>query len=174
MRRVPSNDPQVTARVLARITLARVDGAAIMAPESPQVRDASTRLVERGVEGVQVISGQPGLRPLDFVGLDNHQVGRWRVGCSGERRRTILVLSETMNSLDSVERRLGFDTVLTAGFPQLTALPSVETFGDPVRTRMVIANSHANHPDIVGACMMDRRRGRRSTRSVTPPTRRGR
>jgi LacI family transcriptional regulator len=59
-----------------------------------------------------------------------------------------------MNSLASVERRLGFDTVLTADFPQLTALPSVETYGDPVCTRRVIANFFANHPDIVGACLM--------------------
>ncbi|MCA0846251.1 hypothetical protein [Salipiger thiooxidans] len=34
------------------------------------------------------------------------------------------------------------------------ALPSVETYGDPVRTRRVIASSHANHPDIVGAFLM--------------------
>lgn len=64
------------------------------------------------------------------------------------------MLSETMNSLASVERRLGFDTVLTAGFPQLSALPSVETYGDPVRTRRAIANSCANHPDMVGAHLM--------------------
>ncbi|MBR9837677.1 MAG: hypothetical protein GYB50_07320 [Rhodobacteraceae bacterium] len=72
----------------------------------------------------------------------------------GERCGKILVLSETINALDSVERRLGCDTVLTADFPQLTALPPVETYGDPVRTRRVIANSCANHPDIVGACLM--------------------
>ncbi|EEX12897.1 putative transcriptional regulator protein, LacI family [Citreicella sp. SE45] len=49
---------------------------------------------------------------------------------------------------------MGFDTVLRADFPHLTALLSVETCGDPVRTRMVIAYSYANPPDIVGASLM--------------------
>ncbi len=158
MRRVLSNDPHVTAQALSRVSPAQVDGVAIMAPESPQVRDATTRLMERGVEVVQFITGQPGLRPLDFVGVDNNSAGatagRLLGRFLGERRGKILVVSETMNSLDSVERRLGFDTVLTADFPNLAALPSLETYGDPARTRTVIANSYANHPDIVGAYLM--------------------
>lgn len=158
MRQVLSNDPHVTAKILSRLSPSRVDGVAIMAPESPQVRDATTRLMERGVAVVQFISGQPGLRPLDFIGVDNYAAGATAgrllgrfLGC-GEGK--ILVVSETMNSLDSVERRLGFDTVLTADFPNLTALPSLETYGDPERTRAVIANSCANHPDIVGAYLL--------------------
>jgi len=140
MRQVLSNDPHVTAKILSRISPKRVDGVAIMAPESPQVRDATTRLMERGVQVVQFISGQPGLRPLDFIGVDNYAagatagrlLGRFLGPCSGK----ILIVAETMNSLDSVERRLGFDTVLTADF------------------RAVIANSCANHPDIVGAYLL--------------------
>lgn len=158
MRRVLSNDPHVTAKALARVSPALVDGVAIMAPESPQVRDATTRLQERGVEVVQFITGQPGLRPVDFVGVDNNSAGasagRLLGRFLGEQKGKILVVSETMNSLDSIERRLGFDTVLTNDFPNLSALPSLETYGDPERTQVVIANSYANHPDIVGAYLM--------------------
>ncbi|MEQ8897285.1 MAG: LacI family DNA-binding transcriptional regulator [Roseovarius sp.] len=158
MRRALSNDPHVTAKILSRLSPKRVDGVAIMAPESPQVRDATTRLIERGVEVVQFISGQPGLRPLDFIGVDNHAAGatagRLLGRFLGDREGKVLIVSETMNSLDSVERRLGFDTVMTAGFPNLSALPSLETYGDPERTRKVVANSYANHPDIVGAYLL--------------------
>ncbi|MEQ9260884.1 MAG: LacI family DNA-binding transcriptional regulator [Roseovarius sp.] len=158
LRRSLSNDPHATARILSRLSPERVDGVAIMAPESPQVRDATTRLIERGVQVVQFVSGQPGLRPVDFIGVDNNSAGatagRLLGRFLGARAGKVLVVSETMNSLDSVERRLGFDTVLTKDFPRLTALPSVETYGDPARTRAVIANSYANHPDIVGAYLL--------------------
>lgn len=158
MRRSLSNDPHVTARTLARLSPERVDGVAIMAPESPQVRDATTRLMERGIEAVQFISGHPGLRALDFIGVDNNSAGatagRLMGRFLGPAAGKILVVSETMNSRDSVERRLGFDTVLTADFPNLAALPSLETYGDPERARAVIARSFSNHPDIVGAYLL--------------------
>ncbi|MDP3339333.1 LacI family DNA-binding transcriptional regulator [Frigidibacter sp.] len=152
------NDPHKAAELLARISPERIDGVAIMAPESPQVRDATTRLIERGVRAVQFISGQHDLRPIDFVGVDNDAAGATAARLLGRflspRTGKILVVSETMNSLDSVERRLGFDRVLTTDFPGLIPLPSLETFGDAQRTRTVVRTSYANHPDIVGAYVL--------------------
>lgn len=157
-RRVLDNDPHRVSAVLAAIRPEALDGVAIMAPESPQVRDATMRLEERGVHVVQFVSGQHGLRPFDFVGVDNHAAGatagRLIGRFLGTRCGKVLVVSETMNSLDSVERRLGFDGVLTADYPDLTALPSLETHGDGERTRTVIANAYANHADIVAAYVL--------------------
>ncbi|WP_116134603.1 LacI family DNA-binding transcriptional regulator [Tropicimonas sp. IMCC34043] len=152
------NDPHSAAALLGRVSAERVDGVAIMAPESPQLRDATSRLIGRGVQVVQFLSGQPDLRPLDFVGVDNNSAGatagRLLGRFLGPRAGKILVVSETMNALDSVERRLGFDRVLTSDFPALTPLPSLETFGDPVRTETVVRTSYANHPDIIGAYIL--------------------
>jgi LacI family transcriptional regulator, galactose operon repressor len=157
-RKVLSSDPHQTATLLSRISSEKIDGVAIMAPESPQVRDATTRLMERGVQVVQFVAGQPEIRPVDFVGVDNNSAGatagRLLGRFLGERHGKILVVSETMNSLDSVERRLGFDRIMTSDYPNLTVLPSLETHGDPERTRAVIHNSYRNHSDIVGAYLL--------------------
>lgn len=157
-RQVLNDDPHNTARLLAGILADDVDGVAIMAPESPQVRDATKRLRERGVQVVQFVSGQAGTYPFDFVGVDNHAagatagqlIGRFLGGRSG----AVLVVSETMNALDSAERRLGFDSVLTSGFPGLIALPSLETHGDDERTRAVIRTALHARPDIVGVYIL--------------------
>lgn len=157
-RQVLDNDPHQISGVLSAIAPESVDGIAIMAPESPQVRDAMLRLRDRGVHVVQFVSGQHELRPFDFVGVDNHAagatagrlIGRFAAGRAGK----VLVVSETMNALDSVERRLGFDALLTAEYRTLVALPSVETHGDPERTRQVIRNAYASHADIVAAYVL--------------------
>ncbi len=152
------NNPHRAAEILAGVSPEDSDGVAIMAPESPQLRDATTRLVERGVQVVHFISGQPDLRPVDFVGVDNNAAGATAGRLLGRflapRTGKIVVVSETMNSLDSVERRLGFDKVLSRDFPNLTPLPSLETFGDPERTSRVVRTSYENHADIVGAYIL--------------------
>ncbi|MFN7004561.1 MAG: LacI family DNA-binding transcriptional regulator, partial [Roseinatronobacter sp.] len=71
-RRVLENDPHQISGILAGIEPDTIDGIAIMAPESPQVRDATIRLETRAVHVVQFVSGQHDTRPFDFVGVDNH------------------------------------------------------------------------------------------------------
>lgn len=157
-RQVLENDPHQISAALSAIEPDDADGIAIMAPESPQVRDAMLRLQSRGVHVVQFVSGQHDLRPFDFVGVDNFAAGatagRLIGRFTGGRPAKVLVVSETMNALDSVERRLGFDAILTAEYPTLTALPSLETHGDPARTKLVIRNAYASHDDIAAAYVL--------------------
>lgn len=157
-RRVLENDPHQISNILSLIEPDDIDGVAIMAPESPQVRDATIRLETRGVHVVHFVSGQHDLRPFDFVGVDNHAAGatagRLIGRFTGGKRGKVLVVSETMNALDSVERRLGFDAVLTADYGQLAALPTLETHGDPDRTRLVIRNAYTHHDDIIAAYVL--------------------
>lgn len=155
---VVGGDPHQTARQLSEITMDDLDGVAIMAPESPQVRDATAHLPERGVQVVQFVSGQSGRSGFDFVGVDNQAAGatagRLMGRFCGPQRGDILVVAETMNARDSLERRLGFDAVLMRDYPNLTALPSLETRGDPERARRIVGAAFANHPGIVGAYVL--------------------
>jgi LacI family transcriptional regulator len=157
-RQCLENDPHQISATLSTITSDTVDGIAIMAPESPQVRDAMLLLMDRGVHVVQFVSGQHDLRPFDFVGVDNHAAGATAGRLIGrfthDRPGKVLVISETMHALDSVERRLGFDAVLTADYPNLVALPSLETRGDPSRTRDVIRHTYASHNDIAAVYVL--------------------
>jgi LacI family transcriptional regulator len=127
-----------------------------MAPESPQVRDATSRLRERGVRVVQFVSGHRG--EGDFVGVDNraagatagHLLGRFVGGRSGQ----VLVVAENLNARDSLERRQGLDRVMVRDFGNLRALPTLETHGDAERTRAVIRRAYGSHDAIVGAYVL--------------------
>jgi LacI family transcriptional regulator len=157
MQALPA-DPHQAARVITEQAPESVDGVAIMAPESPQVRDAINRLIERGVGVVQLVSAQSLARRIDFVGIDNCAAGATAarlLGCfAGAIRGEVLVVAETMNARDSLERRLGFDRVLTRDYPGLTALPSLETHGDPDRTRRIVRNAVMSHPNIIAAYIL--------------------
>ncbi len=151
---IHENDPHQIANFLGTLDGDNLDGVAIMAPESPQVRDAKARLAERGIATVSFISGQITEGHDDFVGIDNHAAGATAARLigrfSGGRPGGLLVIAETMLSRDSLERRLGFDEVINADFPHLTVLPSLETYGDSERATRTIRNSFASHPMIAG------------------------
>ena len=148
------NEPHAAANFLSNIDPEKYSGLAIMIPESPQVRDAINRLSERGIKVVQFLSGQPIAKEYDFVGTDNYASGatagslmrRFLQSSSGK----IVVVAETMQSLSSIERRLGFDNVMSNHFPNITILPSLETYGDDARAQRIIDNTFRNYPDIVG------------------------
>jgi LacI family transcriptional regulator len=130
-----------------------------MTPESPQVRDAKARLVERGIDTVSFIAGQINTAHEDFAGIDNHAAGatagRLMGKFSDRAPGKILVIAETMLARDSLERRLGFDEVVNADYPHLSVLPSLETYGDRERTERVIRTSFASHGDIAGVYILN-------------------
>lgn len=154
----PIKDPHQLANYLTELSPENIDGVAVMAPESPPVRDALTRLQERGIQVVQFLSGQENLDHFDFVGVDNHAagatagrlMGRFLVGSVG----SIMVVSETMQSLDSIQRRLGFDQVMAKNFPNLTVLPTLETHGNKARAERIIARVTEHNADLVGVYVL--------------------
>lgn len=155
---IHESDPHQIANYLGALNPEQVDGVAIMAPESPQVRDAKARLVQRGIEAVSFISGQVSRGAAPFVGIDNHAAGATAgrlMGRFAERQPgKILVIAETMSARDSLERRLGFDEIINADYPHLTVLPSLETHGDAERTGRIIGTTFANNPDIAGVYIL--------------------
>jgi LacI family transcriptional regulator len=155
---IPESDPHQIASLLGALDHDQVDGVAIMAPESPQVRDAMSRLAERGIDTVSFISGQITSDHDDFVGIDNRAAGaaagRLMGRFSDHPSGAILVIAETLHARDSLERRLGFDAVITSDYPQLSVLPSLETYGDKERAARVIRNSFESHGNIVGVYIL--------------------
>lgn len=155
--RLAIEDPHAVANKLTSFIDESIDGVAIMAPESPQVRDAISHLTERGIRVVRFMSGQEFQEGVDVVGINNFAAGATAARLVGRfcgtRGGKVLVLSETMRSRDSIERRLGFDTVINDAFPDLSALPSLETHADPERTRQVVART-IRYNDIVAVYVM--------------------
>lgn len=155
---VAADDPYLLARHLAGLDPNHVDGLAVMASESPQVRDALSRLMARGVQVVQFLSGQEKLETADFVGVDNFAAGATAGKIIGRflprEPAKIMVVAETMVARDSIERRRGFDSILNAGFPHLTALPSLETYGDERRTMAIVRQLLEHNPEVRAAYVM--------------------
>lgn len=154
---IPAHDPHAIVRILRRLAARDLDGVAIMAQETPQVRDAIARLKERGTAVVALVSDLPNAPRDNFVGIDNIAAGRTAGLLMGRflaREGEIMVVTNSLQSRDSLERRLGFDSVLAAEFPSLTVLPSIESFDDPARADQIVREVVASRPGLAGVYSM--------------------
>lgn len=155
---VDENDPYQIATLLGSISKDRFDGVAIMAPETPQVRDAAMRLIERQIAVLPFVSNQNIEGHVDWVGIDNIAAGATAATLLGRFNRaasgSLLLISDSMQSRDSLERRLGFDAVINQEFGHLRPLPSLETYGSKTRAIEVLGQTLLNNPDITGVYVM--------------------
>ena len=150
----PPGDQHALAALLDAQAAAGVDGVAVMAAETPPVRDAVRRLKAAGVAVAAVVSDLPTSGRDHFAGVDNVAAGRTAgvlmgrfLGPAGGR---VLVLAGSMLSRESIERRLGFDAALAERFPAVEALPSLEGRDDPDAVARVVATALARGPDVAG------------------------
>ena len=157
--RAPSNNPHRIAHALDNLSSDQVDGVAIMAPETPQVRDSIARLDARGIAVVAFVSHQPTAENAYYVGINNQAAGRTVAQLmgrfTGDRQGSVLVLTETMQSRDSQERRLGFDNIMAKYAPRLCVCPSMESYGDPVRAERIVKAALKSQPEVVGIYLMN-------------------
>lgn len=156
--RASSNDPHMIGHALDNLSSELVDGVAIMAPETPQVRDSIARLNARGIAVVAFVSHQLTAQSAYYVGINNEAAGRTAgqlmARFTGERQGSVLVLTETMQSRDSQERRLGFDNIMGKYAPRLSICASMESYGDPQRAARIVKAALQSQPSIVGIYLM--------------------
>ncbi len=154
LRRFPAEDPHALAGILAALPEAGVVGVALMAPETPVVRDAIRSLRQKGLAVVALVSDLPNTERDHFVGIDNRAAGRTAAVLTGRFLRAgparVMVLSDSMLLRESIERRLGFDEVMQARFPGIEVLPSLETHGQGALLHDFVGQTLARYPDIGG------------------------
>jgi LacI family transcriptional regulator len=155
---VPPHDPHSVVQALDGLARARLDGVAIMAPETPQVRDAVARLKSAGIAVVAFVSDLPTSGRDHFVGINNCSAGRTAAVLMGRFARatsgSVMVVTNSMFARDSIERRLGFDAAMAERFAALRPLPSIEARDDPRRMVEVVRTAVAGNPDLVGVYSM--------------------
>lgn len=155
---VDENDPHQIAAFLSSLSKDRFDGVAIMAPETPQLRDAALRLIERGIAVLPFVSNQDIEGNPDWVGIDNVAAGATAATLLGRFSKaqggSILLIADSMQSRDSLERRHGFDEGINQEFSHLRPLPSIETYGSKSRAKEIIEQTISNNPDISGVYVM--------------------
>lgn len=154
---VRNQDPNTIVKALKSLNTSRIDGVAIMVPETAQVRDAIAHLKEDGLSVVTMVSDLPNSQRDYFVGVDSIAAGRTAGQLMGRFTHTpgdVLVVTNSLRSRDSLERRLGFDCVMASDFPHLRVLPSVESYDDSNRMESVIKEVLATRPNLVGLYSM--------------------
>ncbi len=154
IERVPPNDPVAMVRTLETLMRAGIDGVAIMANETPAARDMISRLKAAGIAVVTLVTDQPNSDRDHFVGIDNIAAGR-TAGVlmgrfAGGRTGKVIVVVNSIQARDMVQRRYGFDEVLARDFPNLQALPSIESHDDHELTARLTEACLMSHDDIVG------------------------
>ena len=152
--RVPNHDHTELAATLMQLDPAEVDGLAIMAKETPLVRDAIADLRARGIPVVSLVSDQPNSERDHFVGIDNVAAGRTAGTLlgrfTGGRQGKVVVVITNRQSRDMIERRHGFDQVVSTEFTHLEPLPSVEGQEDPIRTEQTTLRALQENRDTIG------------------------
>ena len=154
---VRTQDPHAVVRVLRSLAAAGYDGVAIMAPETPQLRDAIARLAAQSVAVVALVSDLPNCDRHHFVGVNSLAAGRTAALLMGRfvrRPGKILAVTNSMLARDSIERRIGFDSVIARSFPQITVLPSVESHDDAQRIEAILSQVLSATSDLVGVYAM--------------------
>jgi LacI family transcriptional regulator len=154
MVRFASEDPHALAAILAGLAAQGVDGVAVMAPETPVLRDAIRALHQGGIAVVALVSDLPNTERDHFVGIDNRAAGRTAGVLMGrflqDKSRSVAVLAQSMQLSEAVERRAGFDAVMQRDAPGVEVLPSLETHGAVALLRQVVGDVLDLRPDIGG------------------------
>ena len=155
---VPAQDAHGIVRALDALEPGSFDGIALMVPETPQVRDSVARIRRAGVPVVAFVSDLPGSARDHFVGINGVAAGRtagFLIGrFAGESRGQIIVVSNSLQSHASIDRRLGFDAIIREEFSGLRPLPTLETHNDPERTEQTLARAIDAYPGIIGVYSM--------------------
>jgi len=150
----PVNDPLGLVKELKKLRRRKIDGVAIMAPETPHVRDAISELKQHDIAAVALVSGQPNSECDHFIGINNVAAGRTAAVLMGRflpnNKGKIIVLTNSMQLHDSVDRRLGFDEVMIDRFPHLEVLPTIEGHGVNKRIEQSLSNSINSNANVVG------------------------
>lgn len=158
LHRFPPEDPHALAALLLDLPARGYAGVALMAPETPVLRDAVRSLRAKGLPVVALVSDLPNTGRDHFIGTDNRAAGRTAGVLMGHflggGPGQVLVLGSSLLARDMIERRRGFDEVMLRDFPGVSVLQSLETHGSGQTLRQVVTEMLANAPDVRGIYAM--------------------
>lgn len=150
---VPPFDPQSIVDALDQLEPSEIDGVAVFGPETPSVRDAVKRARAKGIAVVAFVSDLPSSERDHFVGIDNIAAGRTAASLMGRFVRgpgRIIVITGSRLARDHLERRTGFDAVMSEEFGDLEVVASIEGRDDPDLILKMLPDVFAAYPNIRG------------------------
>ena len=152
--RTQAYDSQSVVEALDELASQGVDGIAVNAPETPAVRDAIGRARKAGIVVVALISDLPSSFRDHFIGIDNRSAGQTAAQLMGRfinaNEGCILFLTSSRLARDHLERRHGFDAVMSARFPGFKVLPTIEVRDDAHLVESILPNVFKTWNGIAG------------------------
>jgi LacI family transcriptional regulator len=153
VHRIKGFNTEALAESIDRVSQ-QTDGIAIVAIESPLVRDAVKRATRKDIPVVTLISDLSSSRRMGYVGLDNraggrtagYLMGRFLSGLSG----TVLMLAGSPRLRDHEEREMGFRRVLSERFDDFKIITYLEDRDDDETAYQQVNKVLREHPDLVG------------------------
>lgn len=143
--RYPGEDMHALAAVLSGLAADGVSGVALMAPETPVVRDAVRALDAAGIPVVAMVSDLPNCDVAHYVGIDSRAAGRTAGVLMGRflgaRCPRVMVIAQSMLLRESIERRSGFDEIMLRDCPGIAVGQTLETHGAAETLRQVMRES---------------------------------
>ncbi len=127
-------------------------GVILKAPDDPAVTDAITRLADRGIPTVTLVTDLPASRRVAYVGMDNRAAGATAAylltAVTAHATGTVLVtISRTMFRGEE-EREMGFRAALRNLAPQRLIHEITDTDGLDASLRAAVADALADDPQI--------------------------
>jgi LacI family transcriptional regulator len=154
LHRFPAEDPHALAALLATLPERDYAGVALMAPETPIVRDAIRGLRAKGLPVVALVSDLPNTDRDHFIGTDNRAAGRTAGVLMGRYLgggpAKVVVIGQSLLARDTIERRRGFDEVMQRDFAGVEVLQTLESHGSSKTLRDVMAEVLANTAGVRG------------------------
>lgn len=150
---VPAFDGAKLAKALADIDPSETMGVVVVATDAPLVRAAMNDLADHGVHVVTLVSDVPTARRIHYSGIDNTAAGRTAgmlLGRFLKQPGKVAIVAGSMLLRDHVERRMGFEQVLHASFPELEILPPIEGRDEAATVQTSLSALLANDRDVVG------------------------
>ena len=130
------------------------NGVFLKAPDVPEIRAATTRLVKSGVPVVALVTDLPETGRQAYVGIDNraagetaaYLIGEWLGG--GPSRVLITISSNRFRGEE--EREIGFRWALRGRYPGIAVSEISEGHGIDRNTGRLALDALRQHPDIAG------------------------
>lgn len=156
--KVPPFNGRALAEILDSLEPEHCSGVAVVATEAVAVRDALARLRRNNVPVVTLVSDVPSFQYNAYVGIDNVSAGRTAARLLGNflgaRTGKIALVAGSMLVRDHVERRMGFEQIISSDYTNLQCLPVIEGKDDSDIVREKLQDCLDGRDDVVGVYNM--------------------
>lgn len=153
MHRIKGFDTVALAESIDRVS-EQTNGIAIVAIESPLVRDAVKRATRKNIPVITLISDLSSSSRMGYVGLDNRAGGRTAGYLMGRflsgRSGTVLMLAGSPRLRDHEEREMGFRRVISEHFDDFKIITYLEDKDDDDTAYQQVNKVLREYTDLVG------------------------